>query len=52
MKLGVFFMKGPSEEVKVKMFEFFLKTSVPRILAEEREKKEVRKSESKQFPNG
>lgn len=34
-------MKEPSEEVKVKMFEFFLKNSVPRILAEKRKKKEI-----------
>jgi hypothetical protein len=30
------FLKEPSEEAKVKIYEFFLKTSVPRILAENR----------------
>ena len=29
-------IKQPSEETKIKILEFFLKTSVPRILAEQR----------------
>ena len=32
-------LKEPSEEAKTKIIEFFLKTSVPRILANERKDK-------------
>lgn len=31
-------MKQPSEATKIKILEFFMRTSVPRILAEERKK--------------
>ncbi|MGG0731258.1 hypothetical protein [Bacillus paramycoides] len=32
----------PSEETKLRMVEFFMKTSIPRILEEERKVKEER----------
>ncbi|MEK3887485.1 hypothetical protein [Bacillus sp. FSL K6-3431] len=32
-------MKQPSDETKIKILEFFMRTSVPRRLAEEREKR-------------
>lgn len=34
-------MKPMSEEVKMKILQFFLKTSVPRIIEEERKKKKL-----------
>lgn len=36
----------PSEETKLKMVEFFMKTSIPRILEEERKANELAKKES------
>ncbi|WP_262481729.1 hypothetical protein [Bacillus sp. CH30_1T] len=33
-------VEQPSEEIKMKMLEFFMKTSVPRIIEEEQRKRE------------
>lgn len=34
-------MNQPSEEIKLKMAAFFMRTSVPRILEKERKEKEL-----------
>ncbi|WP_267916851.1 hypothetical protein [Lederbergia citrisecunda] len=40
-------MKQPSEATKLKIAEFFLKTSIPRILAEGRKNKQLKEVSAK-----
>lgn len=44
-------MKQPSKETKIRMLKFFLEHSVPRILEDERRKKEAEKQKSSNSRN-